>query len=81
MLSSGESTIKYMYFIIFQLEKRNIDLQDECSNMLIGPVVSELQQVKVAQFEDFLKLHISGLWVSDSMQMPYSRPTAVSFSC
>ena len=45
--------MKYMHFIIPQLERRNTDLQDECSNMLIGPVVSELQQVKVAQFEDF----------------------------
>ena len=53
MLPSGESTIEYMHFIIPQLERRNIDLQDECSNILISPVVSELQQVKVAQFEDF----------------------------
>ena len=70
-----------MHFIILQLERRNIDLQDECSNTLTGPVVSELQQVKLAQFQDFLKLYISGLWVSDSMQVPYSRPIAVSFSC
>ena len=42
-----------MHFIISQLERRNIDLQDECSNMFIGLVVSELQQVKVAQFKDF----------------------------
>ena len=54
MLSSGESTINYTHFIFFSLERRKINVQGGCSNMLIGPVVSELRSVQKAQFKDFL---------------------------